>query len=229
MARSYVARPLVVVLLGSALALGLMGCGSAASHHSASAPRGHRSRVITTPSTSGGGATTQEVVFSPYTAQGTMLGSMHVTQTVSGTCVSPGVAGTSSYRCFAQPGSTAYDPCFAPPHATSGPLVCVADPAESQAVSFDVANLPASTGAGPPTQPWALQLSNGQACIFVSAAWPAGQGPFACPSPAGATSSSSEADCHSPQKSGSGFVAACQARESSQSTFQTLPVIKIWS
>ena len=156
-----------------------------------------------------------------------MRPTMHVTQTVTGTCVSPGVAGSSSYRCFAQPGTTAYDPCFAPPHATSGPLVCVADPTENQAVSFDVGALPAPAASGPSTQPWAMQLSNGQACISVAAAWGAGLGPFACPTPAG--TSPSEADCHAPRRSGNGFDAACQTTESSSSSFRLVQVVKVWT
>ncbi len=158
-----------------------------------------------------------------------MLPTMHVTQTVTGTCVSPGVAGSSSYRCFAQPGSTAYDPCFAPPHARSGPVVCVADPSETQAVSFNVGILPAKAPSAPLTQPWAMQLADGQTCIFVAAAWGAGLGPFACPTPAG--TGTSEADCHAPRQSGgaNGFEAACQTSEASASRFGPVQVVKVWT
>jgi hypothetical protein len=219
-----VARPLVATGLAVAVAVLLGACSSSPSNHSGTGGDG-RHRVITSPSTSG--ATSQEVVFTPYTPQGTLLATISVTQTVTGTCVSPGVAGTSSYRCFAQPGSMVYDPCFAPPNATSGPLVCVADPAEPQAVSFQVGSLPTKMTTVPATQPWAMQLANGQACIFVSAAWSTGLGPFACP---GAPSSPpSDADCHTPQKSGTAFDASCQTSEATSSPFRTVHVVKIWT
>ena len=80
---------------------------------------------------------------------------------------------------------------------------------------------------GPATQPWAMQLANGQACIFVSAAWSTGLGPFACPSAAG--SSPSEADCHPPRKSGIGFEASCQTSETASSTFRSVQVVKVWT
>ncbi len=221
-------RPFIVAFVACAAALALTSCSSSPSNRGAQGGRHDSGRVITSPSISGGGAaTTREVVFTPYSSQGTVLATIEITQTVTGTCVSPGVAGASSYRCFAQPGSTVYDPCFAPPNATNGPLVCVADPAQPEAVSFDVGPLPTSPTAGPMTQPWAMQLSNGQDCIFVSAAWGTGLGPFACPT--AARSSPSEADCHMPRKNGLGYDAACQAREASTSTFRPVQVVKVWT
>ncbi len=216
----HVARPLAVVGLVLAVAVLLAACSSSSPTNQNVGGRHH---VVTAPSTS----TSQEVVFTPYSPQGTVLATIDVTQAVTGTCVSPGVAGTSSYRCFAQPGSTVYDPCFAPPHATSGPLMCVADPAKSQAVSFQVGALPSPATSGPATQPWAMDLANGQACIFVSSAWSAGLGPFDCASTAG--SSPHVADCHPPRKSGAGFEASCQTRETASSTFRLVEVVKVWT
>ena len=224
--RRAVARLLIVALFACTAALALTSCGSSPSTRGVQGGR-HNRHVLTSPSTAGGTATTHEAVFSPYSSQGTVLATIAITQTVTGTCVSPGVAGTSSYRCFAQPGSTVYDPCFAPPHATSGPLVCVADPAQPEAVSFEVGPLPAEPTAGPITQPWAMQLSNGQVCIFVSAAWTTGLGPFACPT--AARSSSSEADCHTPRQIGLRDEAACQAREASTSVFRPVQVVRVWT
>jgi hypothetical protein len=222
--RQHVARPLAVVGLALALAVVLAACTSSPSNQSGSGVSG-RHRVVTSPSSAG--AAPQEVIFTPYSPQGALLATIDVTQTVTGTCVNPGVAGASSYRCFAQPGSTVYDPCFAPPHATSGPLMCVADPAAPQAVSFQVAALPSPATSVPATQPWAMQLANGQACMFASAAWSAGLGPFACPSPAG--SSPSEADCHPPRKRGIRFEASCQTSETAASTFRFVQVVKVWT
>jgi len=168
---------------------------------------------------------TQEVRFDPYSTQGTLLPSEQVTQKVSGACVAPGVAGTTSYRCFAQPRSTVYDPCFAPPHAASGPLECVADPSAPEAVEFDAGALPAAPFGAPATRPWAMELSNGQVCILVSAAW--GElGPFACPTPA---ATSSVADCHVPRRAVPWWSTACQAQESASSAFSAVRVVKIWT
>ncbi len=181
----------------------------------------------TTPSAvrSTAAAGTQEVRFNPYSTQGTLPPAEQVTLKLSGTCVAPGVAGTTSYRCFAQPQSTIYDTCFAPPNATSGALECVADPSAPEAVEFDAGALPAALFGAPATRPWAMQLSNGQVCILVSAAG-GGLGPFACPTP-GATSS--VADCHGPQPAVPWWSAACQAQESASSAFSAVRVVKIWT
>jgi len=182
----------------------------------------------TTPSptaTSTTGAGTQEVRFDPFSAQGTLLPTEQVTVRVSGTCVAPGVAGMTSYRCFAQPHSTIYDPCFAPPHATSGAIECIADPSTPEAVEFDTGALPAAPPGAPATRPWAVQLANGQVCLLVAAAW-GGLGPFACPTP-GATSS--VADCHVPQPATPWWSTACQAQESAASAFSLVRVVKVWT
>jgi hypothetical protein len=150
---------------------------------------------------------------------------VQVTSTVAGTCVSPGVAGTSSYRCFAQPHAAIDDPCFAPPRATSGPLECVTDPTTDEAVQFDVGPLPAPLPGAPATRPWAMQLSNGQVCLLVAAAWGA-LGPFACPT-RGATSS--VADCHVPQPGVPWWSAECQAQEEDSIPFSVYRVDRIWT
>jgi len=168
---------------------------------------------------------TQQVRFDPYSAGGTLLPTEQVVATVSGTCVAPGVAGTTSYRCFAQPHSNIYDPCFAPAHATGGPLECVADPAEAEAVEFDTGALPEPPAGAPPTRPWAMELANGQVCILVAAAWGA-LGPFSCP-PLGATGS--VADCHVPQQAVPWWSAACQAQQSEASAFAPVRVDKVWT
>ncbi len=195
----------VFVLL--AASFGLASCSSSGTHGS-------------------GAAGTRRVVFDPYSPGGTLLGTIIVTETVSGSCVTPGVAGTSSYRCFAQPGSSVYDPCFAPPRATTGPLVCVADPALPAATRVDVGTLPSEPASGPARQPWAMRLSNGQTCVFVAAAWD-GLGPFACRTPA--SSGASVADCHQPTKARPRWVADCQATEAVSSPFRSMQVVTIWT
>ena len=154
-----------------------------------------------------------------------MLPTEQVTVRVSGTCVAPGVAGSSSYRCFAQPGSAIYDPCFAPPGATSGTIECIADPVAPEVVELHAGALPQAPPGAPATRPWAMQLSNGQVCILVAAAW-GGLGPFACPTP-GATGS--VADCHIPRPADPWWSTACQAQESAASAFTADRVVKVWT
>ena len=165
------------------------------------------------------------MAYDPYTAQGTANPTLQVTQTVSGTCVGAGVAGATSYRCFAQPDNEVYDPCFAPPHATQGPLLCVPAPNVTDVVQFDVGALPAPPSGAPASRVWAMQLANGQVCVLVDAAW-SGLGPFACPTPAPADS---QADCHAPIHGTGGWTAPCQAAETSSSPFTTLGVVTVWS
>lgn len=198
------------------VALALSACSSSP---------GSTSSTTSPAATSTTEAGTQEVRFDPYSTQGTLLPTQQVTLKVSGTCVAPGVAGTTSYRCFAQPHSTIYDPCFAPPHATSGALECVADPSTPETVEFDASGLPQAPAGAPATRPWAMQLSNGQVCLLVAAAW-GGLGPFACPTP-GATSS--VADCHVPQPARPWWSTACQAQESASSAFSAVQVVKVWT
>ncbi len=208
------------------LALALSACSSSPGPHAGvSSTTTTGARTTTSAGTSTTAAGTQEVGFDPYSAQGTILPSVQVTQKVSGTCISPGVAGTTSYRCFSQPGSRIYDPCFAPPRATSGPLECFADPTSADAVEFDIAALPATPSGAPATRQWAMQLPDGQVCVLVSAAW-GSLGPFACPIPA---PTSSLADCHVPQEAVPWWSAACQAQETTSSPFTTFRVIKVWT
>ena len=227
LARATLARTtLVAAVVLVALALSACGSPSPSARGAGSSTTGASHRTTTT---QGGNAPTgrgtQEVGFDPYTAQGTVRATLQVTQTVSGTCVSPGVAGATSYRCFAQPSSSIYDPCFAPAHATTGPLTCVAAPTDIDAVAFDVGALPTAPAGVPATRPWAMRLVNGQVCVLVNAAW-GGLGPFACPTPAAADS---VADCHVPQQATPWWSAACQAQQSASSPFTALDVDTVWT
>lgn len=167
---------------------------------------------------------TRELTFDPYDARGQVVPTLTVTHTLSGTCTTPGVAGTSSYRCVAQPGTTIYDPCFARSHATSGPLTCVSDPATPVAVAVDTGALPTQPAGGPGHRIWAMRLSNGQVCVLVNAAW-GGLGPFACPSPG---SGKPEADCHAPKQATPWWSTACQLGESKTFPFTPFRVDLVW-
>jgi hypothetical protein len=213
----------------AALALALSSCSSSpgsptvAKTSTTTTIAANTTKPSTVTSTTAAG--TQAVRFDPFSAQGTLLPTEQVTVRVSGTCVAPGVAGTTSYRCFAQPGSAIYDPCFAPPGVTSGTIECIADPAAPEVVEFDAGALPQAPPGAPATRPWAMQLANGQVCILVAAAW-GGLGPFACPTP-GATRS--VADCRLPQPATPWWSTACQAQESATSAFSPARVVKVWT
>ncbi|MGH9054968.1 MAG: hypothetical protein ACRDYY_03765 [Acidimicrobiales bacterium] len=144
-----------------------------------------------------------------------------MTKTVSGNCTGAGVAGNSSYRCFA--GSDIYDPCFARPGATSGPLVCPANPAAPDVVEFNTGSLPAALSGALQQRPWAIQLANGQVCIQVNAAW-GGLGPFGSqPAPPGPL-----ADCHVPDQAIPWWTAACQEQLKDSSPFIAYRVVTAW-
>jgi hypothetical protein len=208
--------PLAVVAL---LAVALAACSSATP--STQGKRGGGTSTTTTTTTT---APTLGVVgFYPYTPQGTAAQGLQVTQKVSGRCTSPGVAGGASYRCTG-PGSVAYDPCFAPPLATKGPLLCVPDPTDTDVAQFSAGALPTAPAHTPQKQVWAMRLQNGEVCIHVRASWK-GLGPYACPTP---SATSSVADCHAPEHAAHGWTTACQAEQNASSPFRTLKVGTVW-
>jgi hypothetical protein len=228
-------RRLAPLAAAALVAVALAACGSSGtpSPHQSGAGATHRTTTSTTAgrSTTSVSSTTtttapasQVMTFSPFTAQGTLAQGLEVIQQVSGHCTSPGVAGSISYRCIAQPGDVPYDPCFAPPLASEGSLVCVPDPAVTEVTRFSAAVPKASTS--PPQKPvWAMRLQNGEVCVLVKAQWD-GRGPFACPTPSAA---GSVADCRTPTKSAQGWSAECQAKENDSSPFNTVPVLNVWT
>lgn len=164
---------------------------------------------------------TRQITYEPFSAPGTIAATLRVSRTVSGHCVAAGVAGNSSYRCFA--GNGIYDPCFAPAGATSGPLLCTTDPADPEVVQFDVGTLPGPLAGAPEDRPWAIQLAHGQICVLVDAAW-GGLGPFQCQ----ATPPGALADCHTPVPAVPWWTAACQDRISDASPFTAYRVDTAW-
>ncbi len=174
----------------------------------------------------GSGVPTRIISYQPFSTNGTIDASLHlqVIGEVGGTCQGAGVAGNSSYRCFAQPSGRIYDPCFARPHATSGPLLCPEDPANPQVVQFNLSSLPPGLEGAPEQRPWAVELSNGEVCVMINAAW-GGLGPFGCLS----TTPGLLADCHIPVQGTPWWTAACQLQETPKSPFKTYQVQVIWT
>lgn len=225
---------LLLVLTGVLMAGGILASCSSGVKSSASTKRSSTTYSTTVQRSLGTASTTPPpittspktgtgvVIYNPFTAQGIVAPTLHVTKDVSGTCVGSGVAGNSSYRCFAQSGI--YDPCFAKPGARSGPLLCVRNPVSLDVVQFSVASLPAATGGAPGQRLWAMELSNGQVCVLVSAAW-GGLGPFDC----SAATPGPLADCHVPEQATRWWSAACQQQNSDASPFTTYRLRRVWT
>lgn len=232
--RGHLARGVVPVLLAVALLASCTGNGTSPRRSVQASPtsrstvttlRSAVSNTTTAPSQTTVSSTpasgTREVTFEPLSEQGTINPALEVTTTVSGNCFSSGVAGNSSYRCLS--GHDVYDPCFSAPKATSGPLLCTSDPAANDVIRFDTGALPGPSAGAPETRVWAMELSNGQVCVVVNAAW-SGLGPFGCqPSPPGPLS-----DCHTPAPSDPWWTAACQDQTSDSSPFTAFQVNEVW-
>jgi hypothetical protein len=233
-------RPVPLAVL-TVLAVSLAACGgsSAPAAHGGSGGT-HVTTTSTTASSSGQRPTTtsaplvttttapasQELSFSPFTATGGVAQGLQVTQQLSGRCTSPGVAGAASYRCTAEPLDVSYDPCFAAPGATGGPLLCVPDPTATDITRFAIGTLPQAPKAEPQKSVWAVRLGNGEICVHVLAAWAAGRGPYACPTP---STANQVADCHAPAKTAQGWTIECQAAQNDSSPFDTVQVVNVWT
>jgi hypothetical protein len=230
------------ILIFGIVALACGGCGSSTSGgRSTGADGSATSTSSTTTSTTSTTTTTtstttttttspsgtHDVDYEPFTTQGTIDPQLQIVARLSATtCFSGGVAGGSSYRCFTQP-SAIYDPCFARPGATSGPLLCPVSPDRPQVTELSLSPLPPQAQQGVAEErPWAVQLTDGQVCVLVNAAW-GGFGPLGCqpsvPRPL--------ADCHMPVQ-GQGtpwWTVACQAKEAASSPFLLYRVDTLWT
>jgi hypothetical protein len=164
---------------------------------------------------------TQQITYQPFSGNA-IDPSLHVTQRLTGTCVSPGSGLRNGYRCFAD-GGAIYDPCFAGPNGTADPLVCPNDP-----IGRDVVELTArSVTSDPPpavTNPWEIELSSGQLCRLVAAAWGTG-GPYSCDKTGVAQP---VADCHVPVPAQPWWTAECQEQLTDTSPFAASTVVKVW-
>jgi hypothetical protein len=110
----------------------------------------------------------------PFTASGIDL-DLTVTAHDTGTCIRYGTQATPNryFRCFGTTtsrGSAIYDPCFAGPLGTAGPLVCPSTPTSSDVIEFAVTSVTSDQPSPMQRFPWAMQLVTGQVCLKVNAA-----------------------------------------------------------
>jgi len=164
---------------------------------------------------------TEQLTYQPFSGSA-IDPSLHVTQRLAGTCVGPASGLRNGYRCFADGGGI-YDPCFAGPNGTADPLVCPNDP-----IGPDVVELTArSVTTDPPpavTNPWEIELSSGQRCRLVAAAWGTG-GPYSCDATGVAQP---VADCHVPVPAQPWWTTECQEQLTDASPFAATTVVKVW-
>jgi hypothetical protein len=164
---------------------------------------------------------TRQIAYQAFTANGIAPG-LRVTARLTGTCISSPEGSRDYYRCFAT-SSAIYDPCFVGPHGTAEPLVCPSNPATP-----DVVELTATSVTNDPptslTRPWAMQLSSGQVCQFVMAAW-GGLGPYGCADTGGARP---VADCREPVAAQPWWTTDCQDHLTDTSPFAATRVVNVW-
>lgn len=166
--------------------------------------------------------TTQLVTYQPWTAHNP---SLRVSTTLDAHCLSGGVAGNSSYRCFTSKviqNRNVFDPCFARPGESSGPVLCPTDPSSRYVVELKVSALGSPLSGAPSRRTWAFQLGDGQVCVLVNAAW-GGLGPFSC-SP---LDPGQIPNCHVPKRTTPWWSAQCE--ENAAGPFSTHRVVKVWS
>lgn len=190
----------------------------------ATQPTPQSTTTTTSTSTTTVASGTRQITYEPFTAAG-IDPSLRVTSQVTGTCIryGRGAPARSYFRCFGADNGV-YDPCFAGPHATTAPLVCPTSPTSNDVVAFTVTSVTSDEPPSPSQIPWAIQLSGGQVCLLVSAAW-SGLGPYGC---GPAVTGQSVADCHAPVSSQPSWTAACQEQETATSPFTSKVVVAVW-
>ncbi len=111
---------------------------------------------------------TRQVHVSPVAADGKPVTGFRTTTTVSHAGCEPGSEAIGlAYRCFA--GNELYDPCWAE-RAPTPSVLCLAQPWSVTDIRLEV---DAPLSAIPPTapsEPWGLELANGQRCELAQGA-----------------------------------------------------------
>ncbi len=227
------ARPIVTALAMTLLAAGLAACGATGSTSTATSTTLTTLTSTTSTSTTStaprpSASRTQQITYQPFSAHG-IDPDLTVTAHDTGTCIRYGTQATPNryFRCFGATtsrGSGIYDPCFAGPLGTAGPLVCPSAPTSSDVIEFAVTSVTSDQPSSMTRFPWAMQLATGQVCLKVNAAW-GGLGPYACQPP---LTERTVADCHPPTTSQPTWTAQCQARQTVFSPFTPQALAKVW-
>jgi hypothetical protein len=116
---------------------------------------------------------TRRLHYSPFATDGSAIGRLAVTPHYHGQCNSGSeVVVGDVYRCF--DGNFIRDPCYYDDR-TSGAegddvVLCVGSPWSRSAVRLRVDTLDSSYGRRPGGPPWALELMNGERCVFAEGA-----------------------------------------------------------
>lgn len=176
-------------------------------------------------------AGTTITVYDPFTAGGRVKASLRVVLRSSGRCYASvgAVDDLDYYRCFGT-NVGVLSPCFAGPRGTSdlpATLLCPGDPRSREVVVFSARSVvpPPAVPVGV-MEPWEVELSTGQACRFVAAAW-GGLGPYDCQVEA-FSGAGAMADCHVPKPAAPFWTAECQADKTTSSPFEPEVVKEAW-
>jgi hypothetical protein len=121
-------------------------------------------------------AVTQQMTLNPFSPRGLGPGVRVVFQTTA-SCENGSEADSSradAYRCFltqSEPnGGNIADPCFSDPFGSLGYLLCFESPVDLNAVEVEPTNAIGVGQSTPDSPPWALKLTNGQFCVFITGA-----------------------------------------------------------
>ncbi len=114
-------------------------------------------------------AATRQVHVSPVGPDGSPASGYRTTKTASHAGCEPGSEAIGrAYRCFA--GNFVYDPCWAE-RAGAPRVLCLPFPWSVTDIRLDVgaplSAIPAATG---PSEPWGLELADGQRCVLLQGA-----------------------------------------------------------
>jgi|SRR5271166_5000622 len=111
---------------------------------------------------------TRQVHVSPVDADGTPVGGFRATTTVSHAGCEPGSEAIGqAYRCFA--GNFLYDPCWAV-RAAVPTVLCLAYPWSVTAIRLEVDAPLGAIPAAVASEPWGVELANGQRCELLQGA-----------------------------------------------------------
>jgi hypothetical protein len=112
---------------------------------------------------------TRQVHVSPVRPDGSPVSGFRTTKTASHAGCEPGSEAIGrAYRCFA--GNFLYDPCWAE-RAGSPTVLCLAFPWSVTDIRLDVdAPLSAIPAAAGTSEPWGLELADGQRCLLLQGA-----------------------------------------------------------